>query len=72
MPQPSSPPELRPGPEVEASFVTFRLADREHDLSGVRLRQEIKQLRQEREILAKAAAWFARETGSIPPRSSSS
>ena len=38
----------------------------------VRLRRENKQLRQEREILAKAAAWFARETGSVPPRSSSS
>lgn len=37
-----------------------------------RLRREIKQLRTEREILAKAAAWFARETGSVPPQSSSS
>ncbi len=37
-----------------------------------RLRRENKQLRLEREILAKAAAWFARETGSIPPESSSS
>ena len=32
-----------------------------------RLRRENRQLRQEREILAKAAAWFARETGSVPP-----
>ena len=38
----------------------------------VRLRREYKQLKLEREILAKAAAWFARETDSIPPRSSSS
>jgi len=37
-----------------------------------RLRRENKQLRLEREILAKAAAWFARETGSIPPESTSS
>lgn len=31
-----------------------------------RLRRENKQLRIEREILSNAAAWFARETGSIP------
>jgi transposase len=37
-----------------------------------RLRRENKQLRLEREILAKAAAWFARETGSVPDGSSSS
>lgn len=37
-----------------------------------RLKRENKQLRLELEILAKATAWFARETGSIPPKSSSS
>ena len=37
-----------------------------------RLRRDNKRLRQEREILAKAAAWFARETDSVPPKSSSS
>jgi transposase len=37
-----------------------------------RLRREVKQLRLEREILARAAAWFARETDSIPPKPSSS
>ncbi len=37
-----------------------------------RLRRENRRLRQEREIPAKAAAWFAQETGSIPSGSSSS
>src|ERR1700680_1393063 len=32
-----------------------------------RLRRENRQLRQERDILAKAAAWFARETAVIHP-----
>ena len=37
-----------------------------------RLRREVRRLREEREILAKAAAWFARESGSISSGSSSS
>ena len=37
-----------------------------------RLRRENRALREERAILAKAAAWFARETGKIPPGSTNS
>ena len=37
-----------------------------------RLRRENRQLRQEREIPAKATAWFARDTGSIPSKHSRS
>ena len=37
-----------------------------------RLRREVKQLKQERDILSKAAAWFARETDVIPPKGSDS
>ena len=37
-----------------------------------RLRRENRTLREEREILKKATAWFAREAGSIPSKDSSS
>ena len=36
------------------------------------LRRENKRLRVEREILKKAAAWFAQESDSVPPKRSSS
>jgi transposase len=38
----------------------------------IRLRREIKQLKIEREILSKAAAWFATESTATPKRSSDS
>ena len=36
------------------------------------IRKKLRQLQQERDILAKATAWFARETGDVPPKSSDS
>lgn len=47
------------------------LADAERD-ELARLRRENKQLRLERDILSRAAAWFAREAGTIPSGSSNS
>jgi transposase len=33
-----------------------------------KLRRENRQLKMERDILSQAAAWFARETGAVPPK----
>jgi transposase len=38
----------------------------------VRLRRENRQLKEERDILKKAAAWFAKETVTTPPKRSGS
>ena len=57
------------GIEESGRPVALTSAERE---ALLRLRRENRKLQEEREILAKAAAWFARETGSIPSRSSDS
>ncbi len=57
----------KPAPAAAADTLTA--AEREE---LARLRRENKQLRVERDILSRAAAWFARETGTIPPGSSGS
>jgi transposase len=48
---------------------TLNAAEREELL---KLRRENKQLRQERDILSRATAWFARETNIVPSGSSNS
>jgi transposase len=55
------------GRREEGDFVSS--AEREE---LIKLRREVRQLRLERDILSKAAAWFARETGTIPSGSSGS
>jgi transposase len=55
--------------ELDEGSRTDGLTTSEREEVG-KLRREIRQLREEREILAKAAAWFAREADS--KRSSSS
>ena len=73
--------EFEPSYETIRNWVRQAGRDDGRDGSGLttgereelrRLRRENRQLRLEREILAKAAAWFARETGSVPSGSTSS
>ena len=78
-----SPDELARGSEPSAQAIRNGVAQAECDQGRrqdgrssaereelARLRSENRQLRLERDILAKAAAWFARQTGTIPSGSS--
>lgn len=73
--------------EFEPSEQTIRNWAKQADLDGgrrtdgltteeraelSRLRREVRQLKLEREILKKAAAWFARETKTVPDADSRS
>ena len=73
--------ELDLTPSSLANWVRHAQADRTKGRTGLttaereelnRLRRENRQLKLEREILSKAAAWFARETDVIPPKGSDS
>ena len=72
--------EFEPSAQCIRDWV--KAADRAQDLRAdglthteheelIRLRREVTILRQEKEILKKAAAWFARESSLLPPESSS-
>src|SRR5437899_4167940 len=56
---------------LDAGERTDGLTTEERD-EGRRLRRGVRPLREERAILSKAAAWFARETNTIPSKDSSS
>ena len=71
--------EFEPSAQAIRNWVAQADRDAGHRPDGLRtderqelqrLRRENVTLREEREILKKAAAWFARETGSIPSGSS--
>ena len=80
-----TPQELAREFEPTAQTIVNWVAQAEHD-AGVRsdglttaerqeltrLRRENRQLRMERDILSHAAAWFARETGAVPPKGTDS
>ena len=72
--------EFEPNPQTIRSWIKQANID-EGLVEGVssddrnemaRLRREVEVLREEKEILAKAAAWFAEETGRAPRGRSSS
>jgi transposase len=57
--------------DLDSGTRTDGLTSTERD-ELTRLRRENKRLKMEQEILSKAAAWFAREANTIPPKSSDS
>jgi transposase len=70
--------EFEPSPQAIRNWVQQAERDAGRRTDGLtsqeqdelrRLRRENKQLRQEREILARTAAWFARETEAVPRKS---
>ena len=72
--------EFEPNPQTITSWIRQANID-QGVVEGVstadrdevsRLRREVEVLREEKEILAKAAAWFAVETGRTPRQRSSS
>ena len=56
--------------EVKSTSADAALSAAERE-GLARLRREDKQPRLERDMLSRAAAWFARETGAVPPSGSS-
>ena len=73
--------EFEPTAQAIRNWVAQAERDAGHRPDGVtteerdeitRLRREVRQLKLERDILSKAAAWFARETDVIPPKGSDS
>jgi len=73
--------QFEPSAQAIRNWVAQTARDNGHRQDGLttdereelrRLRRENRVLREERDILKKAAAWFARETGSIPSKDSSS
>ncbi len=73
--------EFEPSAQTIRNWVVQADRDTGHRSDGLttpereeitRLRRELRQVKLEREILAKATAWFARETGTIPRGSTGS
>ena len=66
--------EFEPTPQTIRNWLDRADGPGEQDDSKEvkRLRRELARIKEERDILAKATAWFAKETTKTPSRSSSS